>query len=834
MSAASAITLLNKKSAEHIRTAIADYGGQEIVFGVFIEGNTIQDCEIISRGNINMAPSVMQDAVRYHAVMHNHPSGNLSPSDQDCEIAARLADYGAGFFIIDNNAENINVIVPYKKPAEIIPLEAEEIAGYLKKNSSAENIIPGFENRQAQIDMAQSIGKAFNHNAVYLCEAGTGTGKSIAYLIPALLWIKNNHERIIVSTNTINLQEQLLGKDIPTAMALTGIKIKYTMVKGRGNYICLYKADRLKKEGYGTSALFLNPEETGQISRIETMLPDLKTGDKSEVSFLPSPAVWDFFCAEPDICFRARCQFFSLCYYQQARREAFTSDLLIVNHHLLCADAAMKIEGGQTGLLPACRRLIIDEAHNIEETATSYFGKSASRSALQRNLNFIARTGKKSREPASGILKRLLEKTQNRQALRTLIEKFIADFTGKRREFDQTAGDAFDEIYNLIRNGINKNPENGEPGNEIKIRINRQAPDGEKFLQALDIPVKNVGAGLYRLLKQLREILLFLEDEEKASQDLFRDEQFELKCLKMRLEGLQEVIDEIISSENDNNIRWLSARRLNDSRLFVEFNITPVDISEIFKSAVLGKNHTVILTSATLRDHSGFTFIRKRLGINLPYRNVYENAFPSPFDYKKNCRIYIPANIPEPSAAGFTDSAAKYIYQAACYFSGRTFALFTSYAQLLTVKNIISPELEKQGITCLVQGEDNRTRLLETFRSCGKFLLLGTDSFWEGVDVKGERLSCVIIVKLPFRVPTDPVYEARSEYIEKAGGNAFMDYALPAAVLKFKQGFGRLIRGKDDRGLFILLDKRVISKRYGACFIKALPEMEQVDENWDI
>lgn len=514
--------------------------------------------------------------------------------------------------------------------------------------------------------MFSDIETAYVEEQTLLIEAGTGIGKSIAYLLPALLWAEKTSECTVISTHTIALQEQLLEKELPLLLDALNLDLKIVLLKGMGNYTCL------KKESENAT----------------------------------------FVMADRESCTHVKCPFFKKCTYFRQKREAEKADLIIVNHHLLFADMA-----SDHAVIPEYDRLIIDEAHHIEDVATQYFADKISR------INLIKLAGKNS---------------EFIQAIETLFQ----DVGSPRRLHEITWEGAAKRVLQL----------------------------GSSALDSIE------------------------------------DEMME-QSLKRMLDTLESYIT---SAMDDGTVRWVEPGILVRAKL---------EVASYLKEALFERVSTVILCSATLTTAGSFTYMKSRLGIELSKERIYE----SPFDYESQALLVVPTDIPDPNHPNFILAATRVIWDAIEHNGGGTFVLFTSYAMLHACKAELEQQLLDANFPLLVQGEQKRTELLNTFRAASNSVLFGTDSFWEGVDVVGDELRCVILVRLPFKAPGDPLFEARSEKIQSDGGSPFFDYALPQAIVKFKQGFGRLIRNREDRGSVICLDSRLIKKGYGKLFLQSLP-----------
>ncbi len=603
--------------------------------------------------------------------------------------------------------------------------------------------LPNFEEREGQVEMLKSCKKAYSQNSILLVEAGTGIGKSLAYLVAALTW---EGEPTVIATHTIALQEQLFRKDIPLLLKALDIKANVVLMKGMQNYLCLRK---LHDQGETPNALTAWAERTEE-------------GTRSEYPFPHEVA------AEAESCSHARCPHYQECFFFKAKRRAQEAQIVIVNHHLLFADLAIRASTNnydQPCILPAFNRLIIDEAHHTEEVATEYFADRTSRQALLRFL-------------MSALIKlsKLAKKIVVKSELTLVVEK-------------REVADLVDELFNAFEEFV---------GQEEKRRItDLQHPLWVERIQPL---VKH----LLERGHAFTAALLSLEAREEGG--LIAD----IKGLCMQLERHFSVLQRCVFQPLDReHVRWVEKNgTLVEARL---------EVAPLLKEALFDKLSTVILCSATLTTHGDFSFVKSRLGIE----KAEEATFESPFDFEKQALLATCLDLPDPRDPSFTSRVSRTIRRIVEASKGNAFILFTSYQMLRECKaawNLPYP------LFC--QGEQERTALLERFRQTEGAVLFGTDSFWEGVDVVGDQLRCVVLVKLPFRVPSDPLFQARSELLTERGESAFFHLALPQALLKFKQGFGRLIRHRKDRGAVVCLDSRLMKKGYGRSFLKSLPPIE--------
>jgi ATP-dependent DNA helicase DinG len=616
-----------------------------------------------------------------------------------------------------------------------------------------------YEFRRGQLEMAQAVERSLDENRHLIVEAGTGTGKTLAYLLPAL----RSGRRVIISTGTKNLQEQLFFKDIPFLESLLG-PLRVCYMKGRANYLCRHKLYALRSQ-----PILSGLEEISQYHAIAEWEKTTETGDRAEIDNLPETSqLWAKLDARSDACLGQSCPDYERCFITEMRRKAAESDVIIVNHHLFFADLAIKQQAGaapDAGVLPDAGIVIFDEAHELEDVASSYFGISLSDirfEELARDLETMLRA---------------------KQALNSSI-------TGAA----QTARERARMFFAALPRGSG----NRGSGSEGRMPfLNR-----EEFLETQG----DLYLGLLNALHRLEGELERVRGVE------------ETPPLRKRAADIREQLKFLLEADDRNTVFWLERRggRGHGSAPVTYLQATPIDVSELLGELLFENFPSIVLTSATLTVQGGFAHIRKRLGMN----DAHELVVPSHFRYGDQALLYLPQDMPDPRDANFQEEAAKRIRRMLDITRGRAFCLFTSYQQM---HDLYERLLVEVGYPLLLQGTAPRKALLEEFRETPNAVLFGTSSFWQGVDVQGEALSCVIVDRLPFAVPSDPVVQARMRAIEEGGGNAFFEYQVPSAVITLKQGFGRLIRSLEDRGVLMLLDPRIQRQRYGRVFIESLP-----------
>jgi ATP-dependent DNA helicase DinG len=759
-------------------------------------------------------------------VIHNHPGGNIAPSDQDVMIAGQLGALGVGFYIVDNEVGTLYRVVEAFSPPRKIHLAPPEVAAFFTPDGCIAKTLPGYEERPEQLRMALAVAECFNQNTVTLVEAGTGTGKSLAYLVPAVLQSLAARERVVISTNTINLQEQLIRKDIPFLKRATGLDFSVELVKGRGNYLCQRRLDSATAE----PGLF-DQEQTGELATVRSWAERTADGSREDLSFIPRENLWSEVCCEADQCSRARCSYFHTCFFHQARRRAAHADLLVVNHALLLADLnlrKMTDNYSAVAVLPPFSRLILDEAHHLEEVATRYFSSQVTRFAFARILNRLRHPRKTER----GLLPRLLvqlgrelAETQDTlyQALHEAIESVAA---AGRTLLDQAVAD-LEQTGQELAKALDREIGGREEIRQRLVETFTATPAWEKSskrLRSLARRTSECASGIESLVKDLKR----LPDENREKlESVITD----LGGIHSRLGLLAENLY-ACTAGGQTICSWFEigmGRIGRTEGAVTRFCTAPLDVSGLLRETLVDRMQSVIMTSATLTVAGRFSFLRQRIGlVEMEDKRLYELLLSSPFDFERQALLAVPTDIPEPGRPGFAEAVRDITERALLLADGRSFVLFTAYSLLRRIHDELAPGLSARGFQVLRQGQATRHRLLELFSSDPTSILFATDSFWEGVDVPGRSLEQVVIVRLPFRVPTEPVLEARAEAIEMAGGDPFMEYTVPQAVIRFRQGFGRLIRNKTDRGVVLILDNRVIRRGYGRLFLQSLPEVPVV------
>jgi ATP-dependent DNA helicase DinG len=682
-----------------------------------------------------------------------------------------------------------------------------------------------YEDRESQRAMAATIARVYNEGGVALLEAGTGVGKSLGYLVPALRWAAANGERTIVSTNTINLQEQLVGKDLPfLEMALSDQKVRFALLKGWRNYLC--KA-RLEQASGGAAQLF-DDGMAREVKALAEWADRTTDGSLADLPSPPRPEVWDEVSAEGDLCTRMKCSYFESCFVFKARRHAAQADVIVVNHHLLLADLAVRRAAqnwDDAAVLPAYGRLVVDEGHHLEDAAATHLGSTVTRRGLQRLVSRLDRRGK-------GLLPALATRLS---ASNDLLSTASLDLVEARLEPAVAAlGEKSALLFDLLDVFIQ---ETGQP----VVRLAQSFATHPIWKAGLSVALEDTLGEIALLAEGLRLVRERIEGSttlDEALAPLMNEMRAVTKRLQSNGDGLRRGL---APPPDDDSVRWVEVRGKERS---VAVSSVPLDLAPILREDLFKRLDSTIVTSATLTASSGnvagdanpFDFLAARLGLDDPELTPTTAVFPSPFAYAAQSLLAIPSDIPAPNVDpdGHRAAIVRITLDVAEAADGGLFILFTSHREVRQ----LATELRTRGIErrwpLLVHGDDSRDALLARFRASGNAILLGTASFWEGVDVPGDALRGLVIAKLPFRVPTEPVTAAHCEAIEARGGNAFAEFMLPHASLRLQQGFGRLIRTGTDRGVVVIGDSRVVNKRYGRGLLDALPPATRAIGRWDV
>ncbi|MFQ5615673.1 MAG: helicase C-terminal domain-containing protein [Anaerolineales bacterium] len=691
---------------------------------------------------------------------------------------------------------------PLVPDPETTPLDPDNVAAILEYGGEFSHHFPQFEYRAEQVEMLRQVAWALSESRHLMVEAGTGIGKSVAYLVPAALWAMQNNTRVVVSTNTINLQDQLINKDIPDIAEALNIPLRTTVLKGRANYLCPRRLETLRRQGPETA------EEMRVLAKVLIWLQETRSGDRQELNLNTrgERAIWARLSAADDACTNDTCtrRMGGICPFFRARQAAQIAHILIVNHALLLADVA-------TGnrVLPEYQYLISDEAHHTESAITNALSYRVTQKEVERIMRELG-------GPNAGTMGRLLTSLQ--EALQpgqfAAINQLAEQTTNHAFHFQNQSRTFFIAIDNFLME-MREGRDLGPYAQQVRILpATRTQPawmdvevvwdDAQRSLLSLLAVIEQIGKGLVEILENRPDQIEQIEDDYSNLSNLYR-----------RLGELNQNMNGLVFEPSPDQIYWAEVKP--DGR-GLSLQAAPLHIGPLMQKHIWHEKSAAILTSATLTTNGEFEYLRSRL-----YGEDADTiALGSPFDYESQTMLYLINNIPEPrDRHGHQRAVNQGLIHLCRATGGRALVLFTSYAQLKTTSRAISGPLDDQGIILYEQGSGASPHtLLENFKTSEQAVLLGTRSFWEGVDVPGEALSALAIIKLPFDVPSDPIIAARSETFE----NAFYEYSLPEAILRFRQGFGRLIRTKQDRGVVAIFDRRVLTKRYGRMFIESLPQ----------
>jgi DNA polymerase-3 subunit epsilon/ATP-dependent DNA helicase DinG len=762
-----------------------------------LDGRIIQEVAQISSRTQWPLGVVFNDLSRERH--YSPPAGTLGQ-----QLAAKgfLSDdaLGGGYSLMTSD-EAKTIDPPLKPVPNPTPLEVEDLCGLLEKGGLFEQYFEGFEYRPQQVDMMANVIGSLNGSQHLMVEAGTGTGKSMAYLIPAMYWAAQNGQRVVVSTNTINLQDQLLDKDIPLLQKILPVKVKAVALKGRSNYVCPRRVQIFQaKESHSAHELRL-------LAKLLVWLPSTTTGDREEL-FMPDyteQALWSQVASDPAICTPRTCTA-ETCFYARARREAESAHVIVVNHALLLADI-----GVDSRIIPEYKHLIIDEAHHLEDSVTDQLSFTADQKSLEQLLRELSQPGRDSSRRVGFIHE------VGRRSVAVVPDSLKGDVNDLIHKSDEAVDRgvrATRQLFTLLQTFVAEFP--GNRSYNPKIRLTADACAQPAWMNVAE-GWENTNAALSEVSKALGILYSMLTELEGYDVPYWEELLAGLTSYRTRLDEFRSNLAAIITRKSQGRILWVEQDLRNK---VISLHNAPLHVGGLVREHLLTPKDAVIFTSATLRANNSFDYLRERLDV----WDAEEAAVGSPFDYENSTLLYLPVDISEPNTSGHQQEVDRGLVELIKQIRGRTLVLYTAYTQLRNSAQNLKGPLAEAGIVVYQQGDgSSRRQMLENFKTADQAVLLGTRSFWEGVDIPGAALSCVVITRVPFAVPSDPIVAARAETFD----DPFSQYSIPQAILLFRQGFGRLIRTNQDRGVVVILDKRIISKSYGQIFLDSLPSVTE-------
>ena len=800
----------SEESLQTIKKYLEEHNNKSMIFkATFDEDEKIQKPFFLSLYKKKSFEETLTKVGKNEVIIRTTKPNQLYPSDMELELSEELyTRRNIAYCLLSSDLDDFYFV----QDIDRIFLEEIDIENYFAKDGILAKEIKGFEYREEQEEMAQYIQDAINEDRKIIVEAGTGTGKTLAYLIPSIKWAVTNKKKVIIATNTINLQEQLLLKDIPLAKSIIKDEFSYVLVKGRNNYVCKRLFNELVL-GKSIDIETFSMEAREQIEYILKWGNKTKTGDKAELPFEVYPDVWELVQSTTELCLGKKCPYRKECFYMKTRMEKMEADILISNHHVFFADLNVRAEtdfDSEYLILPRYDMVIFDEAHNVESVARSYFSVEVSKISFTRLLNRIYQKKNKKKKEKSALIR--VEDTVDEKNLEDS-EQYIYLLNTLKEEISilQNIGDEyFDEIRKIYETNTEA---------PIKKSLNNFEMTKSRFLENLREKKDIFQSKLADFLNLMMSFNNVIDGEKDKNPEVINFNNH-LKMFKAYIDSFKF----INSFEDDNYIYWLD---INSKRTNVILTATPLNIAQKLSTVLFDNLDRLVFASATIVVNGNFDYFKKSLGLN--EEDCIEAIIKSPFDYDEQMSVYIPSDIQDSeNINAFVSDASKFILNILLKTNGKAFILFTSYTMLNQIYYSISKKLKDKGFEVFLHGDKPRSQIIKEFKEVENPILFGTTSFWEGVDVQGENLSNVIITKLPFLVPTDPVVSAISKKIEEDGGNSFMDFQLPEAIIKFKQGVGRLIRKKTDSGNIFILDNRILKKRYGSLFINALPSQKNI------
>ena len=787
---------ITESAADDLRAAILEVEGREIFAIGDVEAGIVTGVSIVARGQADRVLATIDRPRKGQVVLHNHPSGVLQPSDADLALAHRFGEQGVGFVIVDNGVRRSEWTVEPFDGAEV-DVPVSEVRTFFEVALPA--ILPGWEPRDAQTRMAEQVLQAMNTRRHLVVEAGTGTGKSLAYLVPAALWATANSARVVVATHTRALQSQIATSDAPM-LARAGLSAKVALLQGRSNYLCKRRA--LIAGGELGSDADVEDEQVGQLRAILDWAAVTATGARSELPIKLGPDVWERVESDGDLTLRHRCEHYDTCHFYTARREAADAQVLVVNHALLLTDLSIRHQGG-AGILPKYDRVILDEAQHLEDVATGALSAKVTPLAVRRAFALLSRRN----GPLTALPRAVAAAPGVDDATREAVRRACEDTQDLVAPLGFAAEAAFEGLTPLL-----------DPQSPT-LRLDRVGSDDETWSLHVAPQVRALMGALTRIAASADAIRGAMGDVKlpetlaQPSLDLGRA----IRRIGTQVQALQGFLD-----GGADRCRWLEAQRSRRGVGDVAICSAPIEVADTLRDVLWEAVPGVVATSATIAVGQDFGFWRRQVGLD----RADEAVHASPFQHHEQAILALPRDLPTPDASGWDAASARVLVAAVRASRGGAFVLCTSFAAVDRYADALRRAFP--NATILAQGDQPRPVLLERFRDIPNAILVGTDSFWEGVSVRGDALRLVVIPKIPFRVPTEPLQQARQERIAARGGDAFRALTLPQAAIKLRQGYGRLIRSTTDRGVVLLLDPRLHDKPYGRVLLAALPPARRV------
>lgn len=794
-------------AAEKLRHAIREAGGVEVFAIGDVDHGTIVGLNVTCRGQEDRVTALIDRPRAGQVVIHNHPSGDLRPSDADLALAAVYGQDGVGMVIVDSTVEHSNFVVePHAEKA--IPVDPDAIRAFFEVQLP--KAIPDFEPRGGQIDMALLVGESLSNERPLVIEAGTGTGKSLAYLVPAALWALANDGKVVISTHTKALQAQLMSSDL-VLLAKAGVAARATVLQGRTNYLCKRRLGLAVAEEAERP-----PEERVDLDTIAGWDRTTSDGSRSDLPIDVDPAVWERIESDSDLTLRVRCPHYAVCHFYQARRRAAAAHIVVVNHALLLADLTVR-DGGGSGILPKYKRLILDEAHHLEDAATGAVQERVTGRAIARAIHPLLSTKRR-----RGALDRVLNTADKPNGplfpdvRDRLIEAVEVAHHRARGSLDQARA----ALTELASQGLDPD---GSP-----LRVTPDIANSPRYAISLAPPITALAAELDDLHGALDAVLAPFEDVAVPEADA--QPILDVRRAARRIAAHAATARAFLTDQPD-RCRWIEPEFVRDRAPEASIDVAPIDVGPVLRRLLWDRLPGTVATSATMTVAGQFQFWMRRAGLESTEDAPITTAIvPSPFDHARQALLAMPRDLPGPESDDFLDASSDVIAEAIEISDGGAFILCTSYRAVEHYARVLRERLPGRPI--LAQGRSGRSGLLDRFREDRRAVLVGTDSFWEGVSVKGDGLRLVVIPRLPFRVPTEPLRLARYERITARGGDAFRTFSLPEAVIKLRQGYGRLIRHRDDRGAVLLLDRRIHDRTYGGVMLHSLPPARRISAPW--